>query len=185
MATFRDAQPAAPPAPAPDEAKQQIATVQADPSHPYWDQFAVGHDQAVEDIRRLHEAAFPEGAEAPPPGYDHIPVPLGQELNPAEVDEFRAEAQKLGVPVWEADVWLGRLIGPAPQTPPPTREIGEAVLGRQWGDDYKENVALARAFRDRLPEEIRERLLERFGNDPGTIIRCCELERALRGRSGG
>lgn len=144
----------------------------------------LGRPERVAEVTKLFEAAYPEGAEEPPPGYDHIPAPVGQEYNPEAVEAFRTEAQKLGVRVWEADHWIGRLFGPEPQTAPPTVQAGEAVLRQEWRESYAENLALARAFRDRLPEEIRERLLERYGNDPGTIVRCCEYERALRGRQG-
>lgn len=178
---FKESPPAT--APTPEAARATITEVLSNPADLYHHAGRIGHDERVAEVTKVFEAAYPEGAEEVPPGYDHIPAPLGQEWSPPAVEEFRAEAGKLGVRVSEADHWLGRLYGPAPQAPV-TKEVGEAVLGREWQDSYKENLALARAFRDRLPEEIRERLLERFGNDPGTIIRCCELERALRGRQG-
>jgi len=142
-----------------DEAKAEIDTRLSDFSRPYWDKNHHLHREDVEQMRRLHEVAFPQKGEG---SHDGLAERLEKEgVRTVEDVERIAAEKKTGNDEDDSEL---------------SPEEKEALDGlkRDWGDDYQANLTVAQETYEGVASQygddgFRALMEGGLGNDPAII----------------
>ncbi len=119
-------------------------------------------------------------AEAPPT-IDATTLPLrhdGDTWSAPKLTALADAGKEFGVPEGELREWLGRI---ANGTQPPTVELAEEILRKEWGSAYAQRLAAAQRVFGRLSLVLQQELDETgLGNDPAIIRRLANLGQPMQ-----
>jgi hypothetical protein len=161
----------------PDQAKVEIDKRLSDFESPYWDNRHPLHRSHVDEMRRLHEVAFPPKGEEPHDGLAERLEREGvteEDFKKAEnkLDDLEAEAED------EEEIPLT-----------PEQEAGFKKLRGEWGNDFETRLDEARSAYQGIAEtyakenpEFKELMESSLGNEPSIIKLFSEFAR--QGREG-
>lgn len=175
-----------------EAALKQIQTMMADPAGPYRNVSHPGHEEAVQQMYRLHQAAHPEvpfDPTAPPEEPEPQPaptlpadlpaLPAGQEWDPLMIQDFQGAVQDLRLTPEESRAVLGYVAGWEPEKAP-TIEAAASTLQQEWGDQYEDKLEAARHVYNRLPGSLQTLIDETgLGNDPKLIRTLAHLAEGM------